>query len=38
LPLAALFAGIVFCAAMAACAGAAMATRQEMTRAVREDW
>lgn len=38
LPLAALFAGIVFCAAIAACAGAAMATRQEMTRAVREDW
>ncbi len=38
LPLAALFAGIVFCAAMAASAGAALATRQEMTRAVREDW
>lgn len=38
LPLAALFAGIVICAAMAASAGATLATRQEMTRAVREDW
>jgi putative ABC transport system permease protein len=38
LPLAALFTGIILCAAVAACAGAAMATRQEMTRAVREDW
>jgi putative ABC transport system permease protein len=38
LPLTALFAGIVICAAMAASAGATLATRQEMTRAVREDW
>ncbi len=38
LPLTALFAGIVICAAMAASAGATLAMRQEMTRAVREDW